>query len=122
MTTERLLGRPAVEFLRALIPEDHTAHGIADENRVVGQVDEFGLQAEVFSLLRALMFGTPLCAHIANGPDGQELVTKQHGSHTDIHREFRPILVLPPQLEFGAHRACARHGEILLPGGDMQSM
>ena len=26
-TTERLLGRPAVEFLRALIPEDHTTRG-----------------------------------------------------------------------------------------------
>ena len=43
-TTKRLLGRPAVEFLRSLIPEDHTVHGIADEDRIVRQVDELSLQ------------------------------------------------------------------------------
>ena len=42
-TTERLLRRPAVEFLRALIPEDHTTHGIADEDRVVREIDEFSV-------------------------------------------------------------------------------
>ena len=43
----------------------------------------------------ALTFGVPLCAHITNGPDGQEFVTKQHRAQTNIHREFRPILMLP---------------------------
>jgi hypothetical protein len=121
-TTERLLGRPAVEFLRSLIPEEYPAHGIADQDRIVRQVDELSLQADVLCLLRALTFGAPLCAHITNGPDGQWLVTQQHGSQTDIHRKLGAILVSSQQLESGAHRAHARSGEIVLSVSEMQGV
>ena len=43
----RLLGCPAIELLGPLVPGDHTTDGITDENRIVREINQFGLQANL---------------------------------------------------------------------------
>src|SRR5436309_4590431 len=85
----RLLGCPAVEFLSSPIPEEHPAHGVADEDSIMRQIDELGLQANLLSLQEALALGHALGGHIANGCDDMERTIKQQGVQTDLHRKFR---------------------------------
>src|SRR5205823_13176149 len=100
-------------------PEDHASNGITDENRIVRQVDQPGLQADLLDLLSAFAFGALLFAHITNGTDSKWLVAQQHGAQADIHRELDAILAPPKQLKSGSHRAHTWRGEIVLPVSDV---
>src|ERR1700738_3132873 len=58
---------PAVEFLGPRIPEGHAARGVADEDGVVGEIEQIRLQADLLCLLEALALGGARGAHITHG-------------------------------------------------------
>src|SRR2546429_572120 len=43
----RLLYCPAIELLGSSVPGDHTTDGITDENRIVREINQFGLLANL---------------------------------------------------------------------------
>ena len=46
-TALRFLGCPAIEFFGSLVPGDHSTCGIAHENSIAREINEFGLQTNV---------------------------------------------------------------------------
>src|SRR5438874_10910911 len=115
----RLLHCPAIELLGSPVPGDHTTDGITDENRIVREINQFGLQANLLQLLEMFMLGDALCGHISNSSNNMQYIIEQQGVQADLRRKFRAILAPPDEFQPYSHRSSVREGEIQLSAVDV---
>src|SRR5205807_748118 len=78
---------------------------ITDQNRIVREINQFGLQANLLQLLEVFMLGDALCGHISNSPDNMERAIELQGVQADLHRKFRAILAPPDEFQPYSHRS-----------------